>query len=737
MPIHYQEECRCFHLSTPGSSYLISVEQEGYLLHQYYGKRINDNITYRSQRRWHSSFHAQNPHMASDFSTDTAPMEYGTFGCGDLRVPALRVTNSDGNSCTDLRFVGFRIYPSKICPKSFPTLYLEEDNQADTLEIDMLDSLTGLKVTLFYTVFRDHDVIARRVEIKNNSAFSLWLENVKSLCLSFPTCDYDMIHLYGFWGKERMVERTPLVHGIQSISSNRGVSGHLHNPFVALAKQNATEESGDVYGFSLIWSGDFAIHSETDADDGFRLVMGLAEESFSWELHPEECFQSPEAVMTYSDSGIGDMSRKLHRLFHQHLIAPNRKGLKNPLLINSWEAAYFDFDEEKLYSFALRAKEMGIEMLVMDDGWFGRRNNDRSSLGDWTVNENKLRHGLPELVNQIHALGLKFGIWFEPEMISPDSDLFRSHPDWCLNAPGREPSNCRNQFILDISRPEVRDNIWEQMDKILSSCLIDYVKWDFNRNFSEAASRGLDAAHQKELNYRFTLGTYDLQNRLISKYPQILLENCAGGGGRFDPAMLFFSPQIWCSDNTDPLDRLFIQFGTSLAYPCSTMGAHVSASTRAGLETKGIVAGWGTHGYELDPNRYTDAERDVVKQQVKNYHRFYDLTHTGDLYRLVSPFDNRHFCAWAFVSPDKSEALVTIVNLYPSMKDNRFLYLRGLNPQKKYGCEAISAPSLPSAKGPAGLALYGSTWMNAGINLTCASQETGVALQFYLKEIQT
>ena len=406
------------------------------------------------------------------------------------------------------------------------------------------------------------------------------------------------------------------------------------------------------------------------------MVMGINEQTFYWELQPGALFDAPELIMVYASKGIGEMSRKLHRAYRAHLIPPHWRHTRRPLLINSWEAAYFDFDENKLYDFACRAHALGIEMLVMDDGWFGNRIDAKRALGDWTVNENKLHGGLKPLVDRIHALGMQFGIWFEPEMISPDSDLYRAHPDWCLHLPHREQSQARFQYVLDITRKDVRDHIWAQMDQILSSCRIDYVKWDFNRPFTEAGSTMLDAAHQGELNHRFTLGTYDLQHRLLTSYPDILLENCSGGGGRFDPAMLYFSPQIWCSDNTDPIERLSIQFGTSLCYPSESMGAHVSASPRANLKTKGNVALWGTHGYEMDPGRFTPQDESVVQEQVAAYHKYYDLVHTGDLYRLVSPNENAYYCAWELVAQDKHEALVTVVNMRQQPYHGRLLRLR-------------------------------------------------------------
>ena len=728
MSITFHEQTKTFSLHTPNSSYLISIGEQNYLVHQYYGKRLSDDVTDLYRRGWHAAFYPDLPNTQEGFSPDLVPMEYSTFGCGDMRVSALEIRNADGNTATDIRYTAHRIKQGKEPIPGMPSLFLGDPAEAQTLEIDAVDCVTGALVTLYYTVFEQLDVITRRVKITNTGKAPLWLENVKSTCVDLHTSDYDLVHLWGAWGKERTVERRPLMHGIQTVSSRRGVSGHSHNPFAALAQREATEESGEVFGFNLVYSGNFSIHTEVDGENCARLVMGIQEEGFGWELRPGDCFDAPEAVMVYSDSGLGGMSRTFHRLYNRHLITPRWQMEKRPLLINSWEAAYFDFDEEKLYDFAVRAKEMGIEMLVMDDGWFGRRNDDRTSLGDWYVNEDKLHGGLKKLVDRVHALGMKFGIWFEPEMISPDSDFYRAHPDWCIHVPNRAQSISRWQYLLDISRKEVRDHVWAQMDKILSENSIDYVKWDFNRNFTEAGSAALDAQHQPELNHRFTLGTYDLQNRLVTNYPDILLENCSGGGGRFDPAMLYYAPQIWCSDNTDPIERLTIQFGTSLCYPAGTMGAHVSASRRTGVQTKGNIALWGTHGYELDPNRYTPEEKEIVKKQVADYHKYYDLIHQGELYRLVTPTDNPYWCAWEIVAADGSEALVTIVNMRQQPRNGRFLRLRGLHPKTKYRCEAPG--SMYDGK-----VQYGDSWMYAGLNLFPAQKTDGSSEQYYFSAV--
>lgn len=533
--------------------------------------------------------------------------------------------------------------------------------------------------------------------------------------------DYDLWHLYGRWGAERNLERTPLRHGQQSISSSRGSSSHYHNPFVALVRHGATEDYGEVYGCNLVYSGSFDITVDCDYYETTRLLAGINPDGFTWHLDPGETFQTPEVVMVYTDGGVGEMSRIFHRLYREHLIRGRWKTEKRPLLINSWEAAYFNFDTDKLVNFAEHARDIGIEMLVMDDGWFGVRNDDTNSLGDWYVNEKKLPGGLGVLIDRVKALGLKFGIWYEPEMISPDSDLYRAHPDWCLHVPHRDNSIARSQYVIDMSRKDVQDNIYGQMAAILGKYDIDYVKWDFNRNLTEAGSALLDVERGEEIYHRFVLGTYAVMDRLTREFPDLLLENCSGGGGRFDAGMLYYSPQIWASDNTDPIERLAIQFGTSLCYPAATMGAHVSMCSRTGFDTKGNVAMWGTFGYELDPNRLTEEDRALFRRQVAEYHFTYDLIHEGDLYRLVSPFDNAYCCAWSFVSPDKNKVLLTHVTMRYYHNRKAYIRLKGLDPAKTYRCREN------------GLSYSGAFLMNAGLNISNLPHGDGNSFTLYFE----
>ena len=725
MPIFFDETNKIFKLDTATSSYVFQVYDENYLIHLYYGAKIPDcDLTDLAYRSGSASFSAAPAHIDDYYFTlDAFPQEYPCNGTGDMRLSALAIRNADGNASTDIRYVSHRIFDGKPALEGLPALYANSDDEAQTLAIDAADAVTGAKVTLLYTVFHNTGAMTRSVIVENGSDRPMDLQRVYSACVDLPDMDYNMMHLYGMWGKERTLTTRPLSHGIQSIASKRGSSSHQHNPFVALARKDAGEDHGDVYGFNFVYSGNFAAEVEVDFNRSSRFLMGINATDFCWRLEPGERFTAPEVVMVFTPDGVGEMSRIFHRLYNNNLIRGRWKTEKRPLLINSWEAAFFDFDTDKLVSFAARAKEMGIEMLVMDDGWFGRRNDDTNSLGDWFVNEKKLPGGLGELIRRVNELGLKFGIWYEPEMISPDSDLYRAHPDWCLHVPGRARSLGRHQLILDMTRQDVRDNIFEQMSSVLSQNKIDYLKWDFNRNITEAGSALLPAERQQEVFHRFVLGTYELMDRLTKAFPDLLIENCSGGGGRFDPGMLYFSPQIWCSDNTDPIERLTIQFGTSLCYPPSCMGAHVSANRRTGYTTKGNVAMSGTFGYELDPNKLTDEEKETVRRQVADYHKYYNLTHFGDFYRLIAPTDNTFRCAWGHVAPDKSEALFTAVIIRRPESSAFPLRLKGLDPNKTYTCEALD------------LTRSGAALMNAGLNLTRMSQNDGDSLALYFKAI--
>lgn len=685
MPITYDPQHRLFKLDTNLSTYAFMVYEENYLVHLYYGAKIPDtDLSYLMYRSWFSSQNPYNPNIEDPrFSPDITPMEYATNGAGDYRIAALSARNSNGDSVTDVRYVSHKIYDGKPSLPGLPATF-DREGKAQTLEVETLDAVTGLKATLLYTVFEDYPVLAKSVRLENTGSAALTLERAFSSCLELPTMDLDMVHVYGKWNKENTTVRHPLQHGLQGIQSKRGMTGSNHNPFVALCRHTATEEQGEAWGMNLVYSGNFAIDIEVDTQGCPRVLLGINPTDFRWRLEPGESFQTPEAVLVYSNTGLGGMSRTFHHFYLDHLCRSQWTKKKRPLLINSWEAAYFDFDDDKLVEFAKGAKELGIDMLVMDDGWFGNRNDDQRALGDWWVNEKKLKGGLSHLIRRVNDLGIQFGIWYEPEMISPDSDLYRAHPDWAICAQGRVPSIARKQYVLDMTRQDVRDNIFQQMYDVLSQNNIAYIKWDCNRHITEAASAQLPPERQGEFFHRYVLGVYELMDRITTAFPHILLENCAGGGSRFDAGMLYFSPQIWASDNTDPIERLTIQFGASLCYPPAAMGAHVSANPRTDIHTRAAVALCGTFGYELDPGKLTQEEKEAVKAQVADYHKYYDLTHYGDFYRITSPTEDPYLCDWAFVSPDKSEVLFTRVVMRQPINLYRPLRLPGLDPDKLY-----------------------------------------------------
>lgn len=715
MPIKFNYENKTFKLDTNTSSYVIQINRYGYLLHNYYGAFVTDDVLDDLNYISLHTSHFPRVEMESDkvpfFSKTLHHMEYPCNGCGDFRSSALSILRHTGTSDTDIKYLSHKIYAGKPKIEGQPATYANE-NEATTLEIVCIDSVSLAQVTLFYTVFEELAVMTRHVVIKNTSDKTMNIERVLSTCVDFHDArDMDVIHLYGSWGKERRFERVPLIHGTQSVSSKQGCSSHAHNPFIALCSRDTTEDSGDIYGINLVYTGNFLACAEMDSDGGARALIGINPEGFSWCLEAGESFTAPEAVMVYSSSGIGEMSRTYHKLYRNHLCRGQWKNKRRPILVNNWEATYFNFNEEKLYDIAKTASELGIEMLVMDDGWFGDRNTPRSALGDWFVNEEKLKGGLKKLVDRVNALGLEFGIWFEPEMVSKNSKLFVAHPDWILQTPGREPSIARYQYVLDMTRKDVRDYLFDCIKKVMDSANITYIKWDFNRSLTEVGSAILSADRQQEVFHRYVLGLYELLERILTAYPHLLLEGCASGGGRFDPAWLYYSPQFWTSDDTDAIERLEIQYGTSICYPTSTMGAHVSAcpnhqtGRNTPLNTRANVAMSGTFGYELDLTKLTDDEKEMVRTQCDDYRKYYNVINYGDLYRLISPWKDRTRCAWSFVSEDKKEALVTYVVMRRSIYDLHFIRLKGLDPKKRYLNEQT------------GVVLSGDTLMNAGFRI--------------------
>ena len=669
MSIRYDDVNRVFELDTDNTSYRIGIaDDEGFVGHIYYGRKIRSQQCGQFLRTWEGPFVPSTNNRERCSFLDTFPTEYSGNGIGDYRESCIAVKTITGSRTTDLMYESYDIIDGKPELEGLPASFAG-DEMVQTLILHMADKGDGLEVDLLYSVFECEDVITRSVKVRNNGDKDIRLTKVYSACIDMDDEDFEMLTLHGSWARERQMERRSIAYGKQSVSSLRGESSHQDHPFMAWMTKGSNQASGDVYGMHFVYSGNFIAQIEKSQFDSIRAVMGIHSEGFEWLLTPGDEFVAPEVVLTYSHNGIGQMSRNLHDFYRGHLIRSKYLHQKRPVLINNWEATYFDFDTDKLLAIAKSAAEHGIEMLVMDDGWFGHRNDDTTSLGDWFVNENKIKGGLKHLVDEVNKLGLKFGIWMEPEMISPDSELYRKHPDWAFSVPERTATLSRNQYVLDLSRKEVRDYVYECVYKVISSANIEYVKWDMNRQLTDIGSMEFTGDRQGELAHRYVLGVYELQERLVNDFPDLLLENCSGGGARFDPGMLYYSPQIWCSDDTDAIERLSIQEGTELIYPLSTIGAHVSdcpnhtVGRTTPFMTRAHVALAGTFGYELDITKISDKERAMIPEQVALYHKYSDLVREGDYYRIASYSENGLYDCWMVVAKDKSEALVTYVQV--------------------------------------------------------------------------
>ena len=713
MAIIMNQAEQVFTLQTKRTTYQMKAGDYGILLHLYYGARVEDCTMDYLLHRKDVGF-SGNPYEAGEdrtFSLDTLPQEFPSYGVGDYRNNCVGVCQADGTRAADFRYVSWEIREGAHKIPGLPCLF-DKDETAETLVIFLEDAASSLKLELYYVVFADRDVIARSARITNGGKEAVRLEKMMSACLELPNGSWEAIHFHGRHAMERRLERLPLMHGTMEVGSRRGTSSHQHNPGVILCSPDATEEHGGCYGLSLIYSGSFSMEIEMDQMDSVRAVCGINPEFFEYRLEPGEAFDTPQLMMTYSGSGLGRMSANFHSIIRHNLCRGKYKFARRPVLINNWEATYFDFNEEKILSIARQASELGIEMLVLDDGWFGSRDSDNAGLGDWFVNTDKLKGGLADLVTGINGLGMKFGIWIEPEMVNEDSRLYREHPDWALTIPGRKPCRSRNQLVLDMSRSEVRDYVFDSIAAVLKSANVEYVKWDMNRSICDVYSAVLPKERQGEVYHRYVLGIYDLMERFTSSFPNILFEGCSGGGGRFDPAILYYSPQIWCSDDTDGIERLEIQYGTSFFYPISAVGSHVSAipnhqtGRRTPLAARGVVAMAGSFGYEMDLNLLTEDEKEAVKAQVEDYKKYYDLIHNGDYYRLTSPQGDSGFTAWQFVSGDKTRTLLNLVITHVRANaPDLWFKLRGLDPEKRYRLEEN------------GRIYSGSALMNAGISI--------------------
>ena len=662
--ITFNKEQQVFHLCNNQISYLIEVEEHGYLAHLYFGKKINHYSGHYQYVRDMRSF-GPYPEAADHdtFSLDTVMLEYPGYGFGDFREPAYNFKLKDGSRITDFRYDSFEIVQGKCAIEGLPHLYTNQATEAETLIITLKDDVAQLCLKLNYTIYQDYATVIRSTTLINDSTETVEINQLASQSLDFPNRSFELIHLNGAWGRERQLTREKIEIGTKVLDSKRGSSSHHQNPFVTLVEPTTTEFQGEAYGFCLVYSGNHQTVIEKDNYSQTRVVMGMNPFNFAWQLPAGESFHSPEVVNVYSNQGLNQMSKTYHDLFNHHLIRGEHQLKERPVLINNWEATYFDFDDAKIHGIVDEAQALGIEMFVLDDGWFGERKDDHRSLGDWYEFEGKLEQGLEGIAQYVHDKGMKFGLWFEPEMISKDSDLHRAHPDWVLSVPGRPRSLSRQQHVLDFSRADVRDHIYQQMTAILDRVPIDYIKWDMNRNMTEVYSLLLDPEMQGEVSHRYILGLYEFMEKLTQAYPHILFESCSGGGGRYDAGMLYYMPQTWTSDNTDPIARLKIQYSTSLVYPISTMGAHVSAipnhqtGRETSLDIRGNVAMSGVLGYELDLTTLSEEEKALIVKQVDFYKEHRQLLQFGDFVRLKSPYEENEV-AWMFVSKDKKEAIV-------------------------------------------------------------------------------
>lgn len=689
--IIFHEKTKTFHLYNKQISYIMCVLENGHLGQLYYGRHIHDkeDFSYLEEK-------AARPMAACVFennrffSLEHLKQEYPVYGSTDFKHPAVEILQENGSRISDFRYQGYTITPGKPKLAGLPATYTESGDEAATLCIELFDQVTEIKLQLLYTIFEKDGIIARSTCFSNEGTQTVHLLNAMSLSVDLPDKDYVWMQLSGAWARERYVKNRVLEQGITAIDSMRGHSSHNQNPFVALKRPNATENEGEVIGLSLIYSGNFRIQAEVDTYDVTRLTAGINPSGFDWKLEPKETFQTPEAVMVFSTAGLNGMSQTFHRLYGRRLARGYWRDRPRPILNNNWEATYFDFTEDRLVEIASKAKECGVELFVLDDGWFGARSNDHAGLGDWVANKERLPYGIKGLSEKIEALGMKFGLWFEPEMVNKDSDLYRAHPDWILQTPGRSTSQGRNQYVLDFSRKEVVDCIYNMMHKILSEAKISYIKWDMNRSITECYSAAFPADRQGEIFHRYILGVYDLYERLTSTFPQVLFESCASGGARFDAGLLYYAPQGWASDDSDAVERLKIQYGTSMCYPISSIGSHVSVAPNhqvfrnTPLHTRANTAYFGTFGYELDLNKLTDEEIKEVKEQIIFMKEYREVIQFGTFYRLKSPFEGNE-TVWMVVSEDQKTAIVGWYRILNgvNMPFTR-VRLQGLNPDYIY-----------------------------------------------------
>lgn len=720
MPIQQLENNRTFHLYNDEISYIMQILENGKIGQLYFGKRIHGDSFSHLFERAHRGMAVNIPGFDRSWSNEHIKYEYPTAFTGDFRYPALDAEFENGSRSLELSYKSSRIYKGKEPLEGLPSMRMAEE-EGETLEIVLEDSLTHLEVHLYYSIYNEMTMICRHTQIVNRSKESIVLRKAASMSLDLPDQDYQMITLTGAWSRERNIKCQDLHQGYQSIYSIKGHSSANFNPFLALKRKETTENTGEAIGFSLIYSGNFEAGVDLDTFNTTRVQMGIHPFTFKWPLNQEDTFTTPEAVMVYSDKGLNGMSQIFHTLFRENLAHGKWAKEPRPILLNSWEGVYFDFDEDKILSLAKEAERLGIELLVMDDGWFKGRNDDTTSLGDWMVDTNKLPSGIAALSKKVKDTGLAFGLWIEPEMISQRSNLYKEHPDWMFQVPLRKPSPGRNQYVLDFSRKEVVEAIFKQLCEVLDSSEVSYIKWDMNRAMSDVYSFAKKPEEQGMVYHQYILGVYSLYQKMIDRYPQILFESCASGGARFDPGMLYYAPQCWVSDDTDAIERLKIQYGTSMVYPISSMGAHVSAVPNhqllrnTPLETRGNVAAFGTFGYELDVEKLSPAEKEIIKEQIRFMKKYRKLIQFGTFYRLKSPFDGNE-TAWMVVNKDKSQAIVGYYRTLQEVNQGfRRLKLEGLDPLGKYHV------SLHDYE------VYGDELMYAGLIISDASSSESTA----------
>lgn len=702
MAVVYHKNTREFHLYNKEISYIIRIMENGQIENLYYGKAIHDkeDFSYLHEDAMRSQMSICVPDPGT-LSMQYTKQEYPVYGTGDYRSPALSISQENGSRIVNFVYVSHTVIQGKPSLAPLPAVYTDESSEAETLEITLHDELMDTDMTLSYTIYEEYPVIARNVRFHHKGAEKITLEKVMSASVEFPDMDYEMLHLSGGWGRERYVKNRRLEMGIQAVQSLNGTCGGAeHNPFLALKRPETTENQGEVYGFSLVYSGNFLAQTEVSTFDMTRVMLGINPESFFWELEQGDRFQAPEVVMVYSDNGLNGMSQTYHRLYRERLMRGAWRNKVRPILLNNWEATYFDFNEEKILNIAGKAKEAGVELFVLDDGWFGARNDDYRGLGDWYANLEKLPGGITGLSRKVEELGLKFGLWVELEMVNKDSDLYREHPDWIIGAPGRFESHARHQYVLDYSRKEVRDHIYEMISKVIREASISYIKWDMNRYMTEPYSKGAPSSEQGKVMHSYILGVYELYTRLTEEFPEILFESCASGGARFDPAMLYFAPQTWTSDDTDASERVKIQYGTSYVYPVVSMGSHVSAVPNhqmhryTPIDTRANVAYFGTFGYELDLNLLDEKEMERVKKQIAFMKEYRELIQVeGDFYRLQNPFAGNE-AAWIVVSRDRTRAVAAFYQRLNKVNASWLrLKLAGLSKEALYEVSCDLTPS--------------------------------------------